>query len=200
VDIKRMVPIIVDEYIMLIVVTLKASAKISKITEERSKGIFFYLLLYGCSPLFHAASIIVWLFVGLKTKNNINIIIILTTLSILGCKNARPIKHSGIPRLSAKVAACVFVYISGMRINPIILDKIKKAPDVSRINAIICISLIVMINYITFNIIMIPYCCHVKNKQILFDINYCLYYYHLIKLTFKAGYIYVKKHNNTESD
>ena len=135
VDIKSMVPRIVDEYIMLIVVMLKASAKISKITDERSKGIFSYLRLYGCSPLFHAASMIAWLFVGLKIKNNINIAIILTIFSILGCKNARPIKHSGIPRLSARVAACDFVYISGIRIKPMMLDKIKKAPNISRINA-----------------------------------------------------------------
>lgn len=124
---------------MLIVVTLKASAKISKITDERSKGIFSYLRLYGWSPLFHAASIIAWLFVGLKIKHNINIMTILTTFSILGCKNARPIKHSGIPRLSAKVAACDFVYISGIRIKPMMLDKIKKAPNISRIDAIMCI-------------------------------------------------------------
>jgi hypothetical protein len=65
--------------------------------------------------------------------------IILMTLIALGCKNANPIKQSGIPRLSAKLAACALVYTSGIRIKPIMLDRIKNVPDIKKMPAIIFI-------------------------------------------------------------
>lgn len=46
-----------------------------------------------------------WLLVGLKIKNNISIKMILKALKILVCNNARLIKHKGMPRLSATLAA-----------------------------------------------------------------------------------------------